>query len=371
MINKIKLSLKMSLFALAIALSIVGLTGIRVHAACTLPPEGLVSWWPGEMNAKDIVLTSGNNGTLQGGTTFTTGMVGQTFSFDGVDDYVNIGNKVKPPLPLTVSAWLYINSAGTNTIFRNDLFNPSTRYYGVVLGIDSAGSVFSLVGNGGIAASYSRRNKTSISSLVPLGVWKHVAVVFNAPANQQHYVDGIEYSGTYDGSAGSLAYSSNNGTIGEWHSSDRYFDGQIDEVTVYNRALTAEEIQAIYAAGSSGKCKCNGWAVTLAGSEGNDLLTGTIGPDVILALGGDDTIDGLGGNDIICAGLGNDVVNGGTGNDKIYGEGGNDVLNGDLGNDTLKGGPGEDDLDGGLDNNCDGGTGNDTEVNCGIINNVP
>jgi hypothetical protein len=41
---------------------------------CVQPPTGLVSWWPGEENAEDI--QSGNNGTLEGATTFDTGKVG-------------------------------------------------------------------------------------------------------------------------------------------------------------------------------------------------------------------------------------------------------------------------------------------------------
>src|SRR5262249_47736214 len=48
---------------------------------CSPPPSGLVSWWSGDGNALDIVGT--NNGTAQGGVTFTTGKVGPAFSFDG------------------------------------------------------------------------------------------------------------------------------------------------------------------------------------------------------------------------------------------------------------------------------------------------
>jgi hypothetical protein len=62
--------------------------GYAVAQTCVVPPSGLVSWWPGEGNANDIVGT--NHGTLQGGAGFAPGVVGQAFSFDGVDDYVQI-----------------------------------------------------------------------------------------------------------------------------------------------------------------------------------------------------------------------------------------------------------------------------------------
>src|SRR5437016_1327803 len=48
--------------------------------SCVAPPSGLVGWWPGEGNAKDIIGT--NNGVLVNGTTFAAGVVGQAFSFD-------------------------------------------------------------------------------------------------------------------------------------------------------------------------------------------------------------------------------------------------------------------------------------------------
>ena len=58
------------------------------EVACP-PPAGLVGWWPGDGNANDIVGT--NNGMLQGGATATAaGVVGQAFSFDGTNGYVQI-----------------------------------------------------------------------------------------------------------------------------------------------------------------------------------------------------------------------------------------------------------------------------------------
>jgi hypothetical protein len=49
-------------------------------------PPGLVSWWPGDGNADDV--QNVNDGTLQGGATFAAGMVGQAFSFNGVNAFV-------------------------------------------------------------------------------------------------------------------------------------------------------------------------------------------------------------------------------------------------------------------------------------------
>ena len=72
---------------------------------CSVPPSGLVSWWTGEGNGNDAV--GGNNGTLGGHVTFVPGVVGQAFSFDGVGDYVFLGNPTNLHLQdLTIDAWI-------------------------------------------------------------------------------------------------------------------------------------------------------------------------------------------------------------------------------------------------------------------------
>src|SRR5437762_797449 len=55
-------------------------------SACLTSPSGLVSWWKGETNALDSVGT--NHGALQNGVGFLPGEVGESFSLDGVDDYI-------------------------------------------------------------------------------------------------------------------------------------------------------------------------------------------------------------------------------------------------------------------------------------------
>ena len=61
-----------------------------VAQRCVQPPEGLVSWWDADAvsgtTASDI--QDGNDGTLMNGATTAPGKVGDAFSFDGLDDYV-------------------------------------------------------------------------------------------------------------------------------------------------------------------------------------------------------------------------------------------------------------------------------------------
>jgi hypothetical protein len=59
------------------------------------------------------------------------------------------------------------------------------------------------------------------------------------------YVNGIDDGGSYSGTGDSLAYSSGNSRVGWFYSSEGHLDGKIDEVAIYNRALTAEDIQML------------------------------------------------------------------------------------------------------------------------------
>ncbi len=75
-------------------------------SSCVPPPSGLITWWPGDGNANDIV--AGNNGILQNGAGFAGGRVAQAFAFDGLDDHVRVPHTplLNPPGSFTIDAWI-------------------------------------------------------------------------------------------------------------------------------------------------------------------------------------------------------------------------------------------------------------------------
>ena len=86
-------------------------------AACLQPPSGLVSWWPGDGKALDII--GSNNGDPLNGVTYAPGKVGQAFSFDGIDDEIYaLGSGIDDLKQLTIEAWVKHNSLPTDTIQR-------------------------------------------------------------------------------------------------------------------------------------------------------------------------------------------------------------------------------------------------------------
>jgi subtilisin-like proprotein convertase family protein len=218
---------------------------------CVPPPANLVNWWPGEGNARDI--WGNHNGTLENGAITAAGEVGQAFSLDGVNDYVDVGD-VDLPVTFTIDAWINPASLATAPyIFTKT--DGSTAGYQVSLFSD--GTLILSVANGvGGSTAY----KTT-SPIITTGTWQHVAATYdgNAAAGQRIklFVNGASVPTVVIADDGGTpvnnAVSTKIGIYGDLTNGP--FSGLIDEVQVYNRALTQPEIQAIYDAGSGGNCK--------------------------------------------------------------------------------------------------------------------
>jgi hypothetical protein len=209
---------------------------------CVNAPSGLIAWWPGDGNALDIV--GGNNGTLMGGVTFTNGEVGQAFSFVGANEAVLIpyfpGSDLGAMPSWTIEAWVNpasFNNSSWPTIYAKGHWDAS-------LGLNSGtGKLESWINNG---------NQLIGATVVPLGQWSHVALVYDG-TNRTFYVNGA-FAGA--GSAPGINPDSNTSSIGNVVPNESAsFNGQIDEVSIYNRALSPNEIAAIYLSGSYGMCE--------------------------------------------------------------------------------------------------------------------
>src|ERR1019366_3682813 len=216
-------------------------------SSCMAHPSGLVLWWPGDGNANDIVGT--NNGALNSGVGFASGMVGQAVLLDGISGYVHVpaANSLDPTQGATLSAWVYFDRL------------PSV-----------VGHIMTIIGKSGFATDldlqaetdnrfhfYVANSQSVVSAtVIQPGIWYHVAGTYSAQTSVVLYVNGIQ-----EGLTPINVTRSANGNpleIGNsWFWAGRYFSGRIDEATLYDRPLTNAEIQGIYSAGSAGMCKPN------------------------------------------------------------------------------------------------------------------
>lgn len=212
--------------------------------------DGLVAYYPFNGNANDES-GNGNHGTVYGAalTQDRFGQPNRAYHFDGQGDYIDIGNNVKPPFPITVSAWVRVDSfSEQKVIFRNDkVYSNGCCYYGIEVMYLADGRVAGMYGDGGYAGASSRKTKETDNFALSTDKWHHIVVRYNACNSIDIFVDGIERTSVWnDGRGDCMVYSTNNGTMGNQSGPMCQFDGFLDEVRVYNRGLSENEILQLY-----------------------------------------------------------------------------------------------------------------------------
>jgi hypothetical protein len=239
--------------------------------SCVPPPAGLVGWWPGDGDADD--LAGENPGVLEGDATFAEGMVGQSFSFDGNGDYVSVSDdpSLNPVGALTVDAWIkrsaYVGPYDPIVKKAGEGTSQEHGYALEFLGYNAAFYVyFDDIGW-----------ESGPSAHVPLGEWTHVAGTYDGEYIRL-YVNGAPV-GTPVYHVGAIVPSGNDLNIAHDPSNaGRWYSGLIDEAEVFERALTDDEIEAIYLAGTAGKCKAVAVDIDIKpGSDPNSINLGSNG----------------------------------------------------------------------------------------------
>jgi hypothetical protein len=252
--------------ALTIARPVLGADDVA--PSCTAPPLGMVGWWPGDGNAKDIT-PHDHDGTFTDDNVFVQGEVGQAFLFDGTDDYVDVPNQPDlTPASITVDAW--INPAGfTGTppfppsiVNKGNVGNFAESY---ALFLDPNTHLLGFLVNTNGSSDGSGRDLVYGTTPIPVGTntWTFVAGTYDGKSVHV-YVNGVLDDGPRFGTAtGPIHATANDLLIGKADRTstrspypDSYFEGKIDEVELFSRALSGSEIVAINSAATAGKCKC-------------------------------------------------------------------------------------------------------------------
>ena len=211
----------------------------------------VVSHWTADNTAADSVGT--NNGSLQSGTTYAAGQIGQAFSFDGINDRVGVADSdsLKLTRSLTIEAWIKINAFPTDDsviLFRGDDRRGFDPY---LLATTSGGSVR-------FAISSITNEGASVQAPAPLGQFIHVAATLDdATGAMKLYENGVlmvQTTTSYRPFA-DLDPASNPGVgIGNTGGYPKTpcnfpFSGLIDDLKLYDHALTAADVLANFNAG--------------------------------------------------------------------------------------------------------------------------
>src|ERR1051325_7186806 len=228
--------------------------GALAQSNCVAPPSGLAAWWQAEGTARNVA--GGINGVLVNGTTFGGGYVGQAFSFNGTNQYITnsppgLTNVVNS---YTIEFWARPTMARATTAeSTGNIDGTANQRYAIFPNNGKFGAAGSGVSVGTNGVSVFESGSAYLRALLvydtPITNWTHITVVYS---NQQPslYLNGaLVHAGL---TSTRSSYPST--CLGEQGVGYGYYAGLLDEVSIYNRPLTAAELAAIYNASSAGKC---------------------------------------------------------------------------------------------------------------------
>jgi len=209
--------------ALVYILSITTLLLFCNTAAIATP----ISLWNADGNAYDSV--GSNDGTLINGATFSPGEIGQAFSLDGANDYVEISDHTSLDIinAITISAWINPTVASSNRIVDKISAGFGDGYLLDILG----GKLRLIVDHRSLNAG----------PFLSTGTFQHVAGVYDGQVIRL-YLDGVQIDSEDFGSFGAIPTNNLTMRIGADSDGSNLFSGLIDEVQIFDHALNASEI---------------------------------------------------------------------------------------------------------------------------------
>ena len=204
-----------------------------IASSCPCDGGRLVSWWSGDGDATDKI--GGHNGTLGGNTTFVTGVAGQAFRFDGDGDGIAIGNPAELQLQdFSIAAWVRRASP-------SQVSNASS--FGEILGYGFGGYVLGFLPDGRLFLSKHGIDFVGSNGAITDTEWHQVAVT-KTGASVEFYIDGqLDSSVSYSTSFDFYTDIDIGAVLPDFEAS---FFGNIDELQVYDFALTGSDISFLH-----------------------------------------------------------------------------------------------------------------------------
>ena len=200
---------------------------------CGASQAGLVSWWRAEGTAQDS--QDGNHGTLQNGATFAPGQSGQAFSFDGINDFVSVANTATMDVgagDFTVALLVKFNSLAAEYDFASKVAGTGVW----LVEFNQPSSLRFLV-----RETTSNQNDLVVPVSLTVGQWYRIVAVRAGNTNTL-YLDG-QVIGTQTAGTAANVGAGGSAAIGKLATTTaRFMNGLLDEVRLYNRALTPEDI---------------------------------------------------------------------------------------------------------------------------------
>jgi len=224
----------------------------RVQDSGAFPTNGLISYWSMDsVSGSDVSDDFGtNDATTVSSPSFVASDVrGDAVSLNGTDQYITtpIQSLFSSNTSHSVSLWIKADDSGWNGLFGNRKRDGATAsYYGILLAIRGSAPIGAVTYQRWLGLPTAAAATTT--NTISVGVWHHIVCTYNGAEMK------IYFSGNLESSLNSVSqiddtfvYSARIGDAGD---TIDHHDGLIDEVAIWNRAISSNEVSTIYNSGA-------------------------------------------------------------------------------------------------------------------------
>ena len=230
-------------------------------ASCSLdcgevcPTNDLAAWWKGENNAQDNSISE-HHGAVQN-IAYEPGVVGKAFKFDGAASLIDLGSKAgtffADPTGHSLSVSFWIKTGALTNAQGGALYILDSG-----AGTDGRRGFYCNTFQGDLNCAIRQENalyQASIKKSIPLNSWKLITITFDDNAKElKLYLDGAFSKSGTETQISTETYASDGAIIGATNTKQLLFKGLLDEISVWDRALTAAEVNSLFGAGTTGMC---------------------------------------------------------------------------------------------------------------------
>jgi len=212
----------------------------------TIDTDALIGLWLFDEGSGDTVAdmsSNENTGELVESPAWVNGKFGSALEFDGADSYVNCGNDASLTATDAVTVMFWFRTDKAMNVFEDRQVVVGKHYLEYEVGIYPAGAIHTYTSNG--ADSYDEGINVSINGVLPdadwkVGTWYHVAWTLDG-TTETVYVNGV-LIGTFEKPNAGTKAGDHNLEIGRRTDGGLPLTGAVDEVAIFSRALTLDEI---------------------------------------------------------------------------------------------------------------------------------
>lgn len=238
----------MSKKQLLLLLAVLPYLHVNAQCSCTSSDtinHGLIACYPFNGNANDQTI-NGHHGLVNGATLTADrfGNPNSAYYFDGINDGIEVAraSSLEPSSAITTCAWVYkepSSNAWTPIISKRHSIQDPYNSYSMDGGAGINQKWMVNICNGTVGSQRSVFSKAAR----PYNQWEFLVMVYDG-ARLKMYINGVEENTL--SVSGAIGYSSMGFYIGKNTVYDQFFKGKIDDVRIYNRALSACEIRYLY-----------------------------------------------------------------------------------------------------------------------------